>query len=63
MLGDPHYYGRFGFRPASSLGLFDEYEGGDAFQVIVLRPGAVPAGGGIVRYAPEFALMEGEGGA
>jgi putative acetyltransferase len=55
VLGDPHYYRRFGFLPARGRGLRDEYGGGDAFQALELRPGAIPADGGLVRYAPELA--------
>lgn len=54
VLGDPGYYGRFGFRPASRWGLRDTYGGGDAFQAMELKAAGVPAEGGIVRYAPEF---------
>ena len=57
VLGDPDYYGRFGFNPAGDWGLSDEYGGGPAFQVLELRPGAVPRGAGLVRYAPEFGLF------
>src|SRR6185295_5905953 len=46
VLGEPAYYGRFGFRPAREFGLVDEYRGGDAFQLLELRDGTVPAGGG-----------------
>jgi len=59
VLGDPAYYGRFGFAPASRWGLRDEYGGGEAFQALELRSGGIPAGAGLVRYAPEFAAMEG----
>ena len=54
VLGDPRYYGRFGFTPARAWTLRDEYGGGDAFQALELRPGAIPAAGGLVRYAPEL---------
>ena len=57
VMGEPAYYARFGFRPASGFGLCDEYGGGSAFQVIVLLPGALPSGAGLVRYAPEFASL------
>ena len=57
VLGEPVYYSRFGFRPASAFGLYDEYGGGPAFQVIELVPGGLPAGAGLVRYAPEFATV------
>jgi putative acetyltransferase len=58
VLGSPAYYGRFGFGPASRHGLRDAYGGGDAFQVLELQPGALPAGAGLVAYAPEFAALE-----
>ncbi len=57
VLGDPTYYGRFGFEPARRLALSDEYDGGDAFQAIELVRGTVPAAGGRVRYSPEFAAL------
>jgi len=57
VLGKPAYYGRFGFKPAAEFGLTDEYGGGQAFQVLELRPGAVPRGAGLVQYAAEFALV------
>ena len=57
VLGEPGYYGRFGFQPAPGLDLGDAYGGGDTFQVIELLPGAIPVGAGLVRYAPEFALV------
>jgi len=60
VLGNPAYYTRFGFRPASAFGLSDEYAGGEAFQVIELVPGGLPSGTGLVRYAPEFASLEQE---
>jgi putative acetyltransferase len=55
LLGHPEYYPRFGFRSASELGLSNEYGADEAFQVIELHPGGVPAGGGLVQYGPEFA--------
>lgn len=57
VLGEPAYYARFGFRTAPEFGLFDEYGGGLAFQVVELVPGAMPVGAGLVRYAPEFASL------
>jgi putative acetyltransferase len=54
VLGEPSYYSRFGFVPASHYGLSDEFGGGDAFQALELRPGGMPYGGGLVRYAQEF---------
>lgn len=57
LLGSPDYYGRFGFRRASGWGLANEYGATVAFQALELREGAIPAGGGLVRYAPEFAAL------
>jgi len=57
VLGEPTYYARFGFCPAADFGLSDEYGGGPAFQAVELQLGALPAGAGLVRYAPEFALL------
>lgn len=57
VLGDPAYYARFGFAPASRWGLSDEYGGGEAFQAIELRSGAIPTGACLVRYADEFAAV------
>ena len=57
VLGEPAYYERFGFTVASGWGLVDEYGAGPAFQVLELRPGGVPRGAGLVRYAEEFALL------
>jgi len=54
VLGDPAYYGRFGFEPASTFGFSDEFGGGEHFQAIELAPGGLPTGAGLVRYAPEF---------
>ena len=57
VLGEPEYYGRFGFERASARGLDNEYGAHEAFMVLELEPGALPEGGGLVRYAPEFALV------
>ena len=57
VLGDPAYYGRFGFLPASRWGLSDEYGGGDAFQVLELRGGFITPGPAIVKYAADFAIF------
>mgnify|MGYP003396346272 CR=1 FL=1 len=60
VLGDPDFYERFGFLGARARGLSDEYEGGEAFQVLELRPGGLPRPG-LVRYAPEFAIVAQDG--
>ncbi|MCK6455296.1 MAG: N-acetyltransferase [Phycisphaerae bacterium] len=63
VLGEPAYYKRFGFAPAADWHMVDEYGGHAAFQAIELRAGAIPRGAGLVRYAPEFALVTGGSGA
>ena len=62
VLGDPEFYARFGFGPASAFGLADEYGGGPAFQALELIPGRLPRGAGLVRYAPEFASVSADPG-
>ncbi len=59
VLGDPAYYGRFGFEPAGGRGLDCVFGGGDAFQVLELVGGALPEAGGRVHYAPEFEALGG----
>lgn len=61
VLGDPHYYSRFGFEAASKWGLVDEYGGGEAFQAQELVPGSIPDGGGLVKYGAEFSTLIEEG--
>lgn len=58
VLGQPAFYGRFGFFPASRRGLQNEYGANDAFMVLELHPDAIPVGGGMVGYTPEFADLE-----
>jgi len=56
VLGEPAYYGRFGFRPAGERGLSCEYDvPKEFFLALELVPGALSAARGVVRYAPEFA--------
>lgn len=57
VLGDPSYYGRFGFVAASRYGLRGEYGNGPEFQVLPLRSAGVPETGGLVRYAEEFRAL------
>ncbi len=51
VLGDPGYYARFGFRPASVFGVTSEYDAGDAFMMRVF--GATPPSG-LLRYSEPF---------
>jgi putative acetyltransferase len=57
VLGEPAYYARFGFEPASRYRLESEYNAGDAFQVLLLEAGVLPAQGGLARYAEDFAAL------
>lgn len=57
VLGEPGYYTRFGFEPASRAGLSSVYQAGDAFMARELTPGGLP-GPGLIRYAPAFDIFE-----
>ena len=54
LVGEPKYYGRFGFRSAKTFGLDNEYGVNDEFMVRELREGCLNGIRGLVRYAPEF---------
>ena len=59
VLGDPVYYGRFGFVPASRFGLkcpFPVPE--ESFMAIELEPGAFAQVSGVVHYGHEFDDLE-----
>lgn len=59
LLGDPEYYGFFGFVPASSLGIGSPGPWGDAyFQALPLRSW-LPEMAGPFEYAPAFSDVEG----
>lgn len=58
VLGEPRYYGRFGFVAAKRWGLHDTYGGGDAFQAMELRDGGILLGGGEVHYASAFSVLD-----
>lgn len=60
VLGDPCYYSRFGFEPASRWGLFDEYGGGEAFQAQEFIPGSIADSRGLVKYGDEFSILTDE---
>jgi putative acetyltransferase len=58
VLGHPRYYPRFGFEPAGLKGIRSEYDvPDDVFMVAELRPGALGARRGVVKYHPEFAKV------
>jgi len=53
VVGHPDYYSRFGFRPASEVGVRCEFEVPDqAFRVIKVRPNTVTPG--VLRYPQPF---------
>lgn len=58
VLGEPAYYRRFGFRPAAVLGLDSEYDAGDAFMAMLLKPDVLPRGASLVRYSRAFRSLE-----
>ena len=58
VLGEPAYYCRFGFTPASQFGIVCPFPvPSEAFMVLELSPGAAAARRGVVRYRPEFELV------
>lgn len=57
VLGEPAYYQRFGFRPASIWGITNEYNASDEFMALELVPGSIPRPGGLARYCPEFSSV------
>jgi putative acetyltransferase len=54
VLGEPAYYGRFGFLPGTRFGLKNHYGAGDEFMALELQGGTLPYPAGLVRYSPEF---------
>jgi putative acetyltransferase len=57
VLGHPDYYPRFGFRPASGLGIrapFDVPD--DAMMALVLDPAGRPVPSGLIAYPSAFAV-------
>src|SRR5215467_10069265 len=58
VLGHPHYYPRFGFTPAKSLGIVWEHDVPDeVFMVQEIQAGALAQTQGMVKYCPEFDVM------
>lgn len=56
VLGDPKFYGKFGFTRADERGLVPAYDvPREYFLVLELVPGSLKEIRGTVRYAPEFA--------
>jgi putative acetyltransferase len=57
VLGDPHYYGRFGFSAELASGLQTPWSG-PHLMAIELVVGSLDNGRGSPRYAPAFAALE-----
>jgi len=59
VVGDPVYYSRFGFVPASRFGLKCSFPAAEeGFMAIELDPGAFAQVSGVVRYGHEFDDLE-----
>lgn len=54
VLGNPHFYSRFGFSRASDYRLGNEYDTDGHFMAIELTEGALAEVRGVVKYQPEF---------
>jgi putative acetyltransferase len=58
VLGEPAFYSRFGFRPASDFDIQCPYEvPGEYFMALELTEGSLRATSGLVEYRPEFAAV------
>ena len=56
VLGDPAYYGRFGFRAETAAGL-DTPWSGPHLMALELVPGSLGGESGIARYAAAFSAL------
>lgn len=56
VLGDPDYYGRFGFKSTTADAVKSPYQG-YAFQALELMPGALAGYNGKLTYPPAFNLV------
>ena len=55
VLGDPQYYGRFGFLPSSRFGIDSEYDvPEEVFMAMELNPGGLNGNAGRVKYHVAF---------
>jgi len=58
VVGHPTFYPRFGFRPASTIGISCEWDlPDDVFMVLVLNAAKMSGVAGAARYRPEFSTM------
>ena len=56
VLGDPNYYSRFGFQPATNFEVGNEYGVGDEFMVIEFTGGCLT--GGTAKYCQQFEELD-----
>ena len=54
VMGEPAFYSRFGFAPAGSYGIGNEYGVDDPFMAIELESGALAGVSATASYIPEF---------
>lgn len=58
VVGHPQFYPRFGFRPASTMGIKSEWElSDDVFMVLVLDESKMAGVSGEAKYRPEFSSV------
>lgn len=58
VVGDPEYYPRFGFSPASRFGIVAPFEIRDeALMALALRPGGLGGVSGLIEWASEFGMV------
>ena len=58
VLGDIHFYTRFGFKRARLYGLTNEYNVDENFMALELEEGTLNSVSGLVKYQPEFKEAE-----
>jgi putative acetyltransferase len=56
VVGDPAYYGRFGFSPEQASGFQSPYAG-PFLMALSLRKGGLPTTSGRIEYAPAFSAL------
>lgn len=54
VLGDPTYYGQFGFKPANQFGFQNEFDADKNFMAVSLSKNGFPKIKGTVQYGPQF---------
>lgn len=59
VLGEPAFYGRFGFQPAAQFGIYSEFGGyaDGAFQIVWLQDPPARVQRSLAKYRPEFSEL------